>query len=41
MVDYMNLEAQEEMDFARARRRAFLGRVVPGFRLNLKGGVVA
>ena len=37
MVDYMNLEEQVDKDFERARRRAFLGRMVARLRGNLKG----
>jgi hypothetical protein len=41
MVDYMSLEEQVDKDFERARRRAFVGRVVARLRGDPKrGGMV-
>jgi hypothetical protein len=42
MVDYMSLEEQVDKDFERARRRAFVGRVVARLRRDPRGsGMVA
>lgn len=38
MVDYMSLEEQVDKDFERARRRAFLGRVMVRLRGDPRGG---
>jgi hypothetical protein len=38
MVDYMSLEEQVDKDFERARRRAFLGRVMARLRRDPRGG---
>jgi hypothetical protein len=42
MVDYMSLEEQVDKDFERARRRAFVARVVARLRRDPRGsGMVA
>jgi hypothetical protein len=38
MVDYMSLEEQVDKDFERARRRAFLGRMMARLRGDPRGG---
>ena len=38
MVDYMSLEEQVDKDFERARRRAFISRVVARLRRDPRGG---